>query len=68
MLIFGSVGDSQIFIGVTTMTHRINNNEMDPKTECGLDLDGSIALATIHEPPTCAACLSMETGFYPIIT
>jgi len=39
------------------MTHRINNNEMDPKTECGLELDGSIALATIHETPTCQNCI-----------
>jgi len=39
------------------MTHRINNNEMNPKTECGLELDDSIALATIHETPTCNDCI-----------
>ena len=43
------------------MTHRINNNEMDPKTECGLELDGSITLATIHETPTCKDCIGVDT-------
>ena len=43
------------------MTHRINNNEMDPRTECGLELDGSIALATIHETPTCQNCIFPDT-------
>ena len=39
------------------MIHRINNNEMNPKTECGLELDDSITLATIYETPTCNDCI-----------
>ena len=43
------------------MTHRINNNEMNPKTECGLELKGGIKLAFANFSPTCKECLKNET-------
>jgi len=44
------------------MKHRINNNEMDPKTECGLEVSvgKGIRLALATEAPTCPECLEKE--------
>ena len=45
------------------MTHRINNNEMNPKTECGLKVDSmarSHTLALAHIKPTCQECLKYD--------
>ena len=42
------------------MTHRINNNEMNPKTECGLKLEGGIKLAFANVSPTCKKCLMKD--------
>ena len=52
------------------LTHRINNNEMDPQTECGLRLFnpnsvkrfrfGPLKLAPASEAPTCKYCLEKE--------
>lgn len=44
------------------MTHRIDNNEMDPHTECGLEVSvgNGIRLALAHEDPTCKECLIKE--------
>lgn len=47
------------------MKHRIDNNEMNPKTECGLEVDGmarSHTLALANEVPTCEECLNIEKG------
>ena len=47
------------------MTHRINDNEVNPKTECGLEIGEGITLATIHEAPTCKECeISVESEAY----
>jgi hypothetical protein len=42
------------------MKHRINNDEMNPKTECGLEMGGGIKLAFANEAPTCKKCLKFE--------
>ena len=44
------------------MIHRIDNNEMDPHTECGLEVNvgNGIKLALAHEDPTCKECLIKE--------
>ena len=49
------------------MTHLIDNNEMDPHTECGLALIGEfgqtdiqIVKYAIGEMPTCPECLKKE--------
>ena len=44
------------------MIHRIDNNEMDPHTECGLEVSvgNGIRLALAHEDPTCTECLIKE--------
>jgi hypothetical protein len=44
------------------MIHRIDNNEMDPHTECGIEMvvGGGIELALAHEDPTCKECLIKE--------
>ena len=44
------------------MIHRIDNNEMDPHTECGLEVSvgNGIRLALAHEDPTCKECLIKE--------
>ena len=42
------------------MKHRINNNEMHPKTECGLELQVAMKLALANEVPTCKECLAKE--------
>ena len=44
------------------MIHRIDNNEMDPHTECGLEVNvgNGIRLALAHEDPTCKECLIKE--------
>tara|TARA_Y100001951_G_C11123757_1_gene174307 strand:- start:296 stop:436 length:141 start_codon:yes stop_codon:yes gene_type:complete len=44
------------------MTHRIGNNEMNPKTECGLEMGIGIKLAFANEEPTCKECLKKESG------
>ena len=43
------------------MKHRINNNEMNPKTECGLEMGVGIKLAWANEKPTCKECLKKES-------
>ena len=44
------------------MIHRSDNNEMDPHTECGIEMvvGGGIELALAHEDPTCKECLIKE--------
>ena len=44
------------------MIHRIDNNEMDPHTECCLEVSvgNGIRLALAHEDPTCTECLIKE--------
>ena len=43
------------------MTHRINNDEMNPKTECGLEMGAPrLRLALAHEKPTCKECRAKE--------
>ena len=48
------------------MTHRINNDEMNPKTECGLKIDAwsapqKLRLALAHETPTCKKCRAKDS-------
>ena len=41
------------------ISHRIDNNEVNPGTECGVsiyDLEANERLALIFETPTCDAC------------
>ena len=44
------------------MTHLIDNNEMNPHTECGLEINvgNGIGLALAHEEPTCTACVYVQ--------
>ncbi len=43
------------------MTHRVNDNEMDPKTECGLDVD-VVEMVPFNEEPSCLECAAMYYG------
>ena len=46
------------------MTHRINNNEMDPRSECGLEIEVMVerhdTFALMEMDPTCPECLAKE--------
>jgi hypothetical protein len=42
-------------------THRVNEDELNPKTECGLDVLGtSLPLARFNESPSCDECFAKE--------
>ena len=43
------------------MKHRINNNEINPKTECGREMGEGIKLAFANEVPTCTECVKNES-------
>ena len=52
------------------ITHRIDDNEVNPKTECGLEVIAygfncppGPALARIDEPPTCEECLALAFDY-----
>ena len=50
------------------LTHRINDDEQNPATACGLEvLPTKVALAMVGDLPTCDRCLSVEIPTQHII-
>ena len=51
------------------ITHRIDDNEVNPKTDCGLEvipwrtIEHPPALARYNEPPTCEECLALAFDY-----